>query len=216
MFEYSKNYNKIVKIRAKEGLGGVKKIVNQMTRIDLENFACLTLNNHFIDPSTGTLRELASIFLSGAKNDEGQHGYDGWRGNLPIECKPVIHYKNGSPKSANGHGSINDHSMKRHLQFTEDDLIMQQSQFFDGICAWIIEFPYTDSKFYLHMEKQLRRGDDPKENLRRVCGRFTYKHWWESPNLVIRYINKELIRESRLQITGGRYNKLLYQWLMNQ
>ena len=170
-----------------------------------------------MDPSTGTLRERASILLSGAIDDPGQHGYDASRNGLPIECKPNLHLvKNPTRKkkiSADGHGSINDHNMDRHKKFIRDGLIMQQSQFFDGICAWIIEFPYSDETFLEHIVKQLSKN---KSESGRVCGRFAYKHWWKSPMLSIPYINQSVIQEHQLHISGGYHGNRLYQWFMEQ
>jgi len=211
MINYSDNYNKVVAIRATDGQGGIVEFASKLTREELEELFVLTFEHHFMDPSTGTVRELASIILSGAENDEGQFGYDAARKGRPVECKPVSHFSYVTKNSADGHGKINEHSLNRHDKFIRDDLIMQQSQFFDGRCAWIIEFPYTDSAFSNHMVNQITRAKTG-----RVCGRFSYLQWMNCPNVVVRYINHEVIEQNRFNIVGGSRNTHLYEWLMNQ
>ncbi len=211
MTEYSDNYNKVTAIRAIDGQGGVIEFASKLTREELEDLFVLTFENHFMDPSTGTLRELASIILSGAENDEGQFGHDAAREGCPVECKPVSYSSNSTKQSADGHGKINEYSQSRHEKFLRDDLIMQQSQFFDGLCGWIIEFPYTDSVFVNHMMKQMTRTTSG-----RVCGRFSYLQWMNCPNVVVRYINHDVIRQNRFNIVGGSRKTHLYEWLMDQ
>lgn len=171
------------------------------------------LENHLQDPSTGTYRERASILLSNAEPWPGQHDYDAIRDGKPIEIKPKTYNKhpNGSKKkNANGYGSINDHSLNRHEKFLREGLIMQQSQFFDGYCAWIIEFPYEWMAD--HMVNQIANAKT------RVCGRFHYIHWIDCPDLEVKWLNKNIVEEQRKNIVGGPYKnpKLLYKWLMEQ
>ena len=211
MPEYSKQYDNIIKMRAQYG--------PEIAYRGLDELTAMAFENHFMDPSTGTQRERASILLSGAEDDPGQHGYDASRSGRPIECKPNLHFvKNPTRKkkiSADGHGSINDHNFARHKKFIRDDLIMQQSQFFDGICAWIVEFPYTDETFFNHIVKQLTQAKNRSKS-GRVCGRFSYHQWWVSPQLSIPYINKDVIQEHRLHISGGYHGNRLYKWFMDQ
>jgi len=211
MPQYSKEYDNILINRAIYG--------PELAYSGLDKLTTMAFENHYMDPSTGTQRERAAILLSGAEDDPGQHGYDASRNGQPIECKPnLIYVKNPTRKrkvSADGHGSINDHTFDRHQKFIRDDLIMQQSQFFDGICAWIVEFPYTDETFFNHMVKQLTEAKNRSKS-GRVCGRFRYLHWWTSPNLSIPYINQNVIRKHKSHISGGYHGNRLYKWFMDQ
>lgn len=178
----------------------------------LDPFTVYCLENHLMDPSTGTLRERAALWISGAELEPGQHGHDGRRGRFPIECKPRIWappQANSRKNNANGYGSINDHTWNRHEQYLQDHLIIQQSQFFGGICAWIIEFPYSYSEFIDHMEKHLHKASG------RICGRFTYLNYWDCPGIQFPYTNRKLIEQQKLNIVGGNQNRLFFSWLMD-
>ncbi len=200
MFAYSKKFLMILLNRAKFG--------SKVAYDGVDSLSTEAIEGHFTDPSTGTLRELVALMLSGAENDEGQHGYDGARGNIPIECKP-INYKGGRA-NANGHGHFNEFSQKRHDDALADGLIMQQSQFFFGDCGWVVEFPYSWIK-----EKMVKEIEICESKGRRIVARFNYLDWIDCPDLQVKYINKEVIRENRLNIVGGRFNNRLYKKLIS-
>ena len=205
------DYKEIIINRVKHGPNIYKKYLN----LD-DKYHCLLkaqIEMHLMDPSTGTLREFAALWLSNAEPVSGQHGYDGQRGDIPIECKPNLwtprKLKSLRKQNVRGSGSINDHTFGRHEKYINEGLIMQTSQFFDGICGWIIEFPYTYDKFTQHMEKQL---DKPSG---RVCGRFTYLNYFDCPDIQIHYINRRLIKKYKNDIVGGKRNEKFFKWLMN-
>lgn len=201
MFNYSDKFLSILINRAKFGMAVA---YNGLNTLEAE-----AIEGHYTDPSTGTLRELAALLLTGAENDPGQHGYDGMRDGVPIECKP-INYKGGK-NNANGHGHINDHSWTRHADFLSAGLIMQQSQFFYGDCAWIVEFPYRWIEEQMHGEIthcQRRAG--------RIVARFSYTNWIDCPDLEVRYLNKDVIVENRLNIVGGKFYNRLYDKILSK
>lgn len=201
MFTYSEKFLKILINRAK--LGAIAAYA------DLDPLVIEAIEGHYTDPSTGTLRELVALLLSGAKDDPGQHGYDGVRRGKPIECKP-INYKGGK-NNANGHGHINDHSWKRHYGALDDGLIMQQSQFFYGDCGWVVEFPYSwiNSKMAKEIAICEERG-------LRIVARFSYLDWIYCPKLKVRYINKEVIERNRLNVVGGKFHNRLYDKILSK
>lgn len=171
-----------------------------------------TFEQHYMDSSTGTLREVASLLISNADLVPGIRDYDGVRDGRFIECKPRLHTGIGI---INGSGNLNDHTIPKHEKAMDINSLMQQSQFFsDGICGWIIEFPYRHSTFVKQMEKDLHKSKG------RICGSFYYKHWIDCLDINVRYINKDIIYKNREIITGGRYkttsSPYLYQWLMEQ
>lgn len=201
MFTYSEKFLSILINRAKFGAPTAYNGVDPL--------AVEAIEGHYTDPSTGTLRELVALLLTDADNDVGQHGHDGMRDGVPIECKP-INYKGGK-KNANGHGHINDHSLKRHSGYLKDGLIMQQSQFFYGDCAWVVEFPYKWIETAMH--KEIRQCTNEH---RRIVARFSYLDWINCPDLEVKYINKVVIEKNRLNIVGGKFDKLLYSKILSK
>lgn len=174
-----------------------------------------SIETHFMDSSTGTLREWAALWVSGAEPLFKQHGHDGERDGVPIEAKPKIwRLRKKSKHTADGYGSINDLSQNRHQKALNDNLIMQQSTFFGGRIAWIIEFPYSYSVFREHLENQLSNG--MKQNRNRICGRFSYKQFCECPDVRLPYFNRKLIEKNQKNIVGGYRNNLFFSWLMDQ
>ena len=169
------------------------------------------IEQHYMDSSTGTLREVVSLWISKADLIPGRYNYDGVRDGRFIECKPTLYTGTGK---VTGSGSINDLSNNRHERFIRNNPLVQHSQFFYGILGWIIEFPYKHPTFIKQMEKDLHKTRG------RICGIFSYKHWIDCPDVTIRYINKDIINEYRENITGGSFKKVrskyLYGWLMEQ
>lgn len=169
------------------------------------------IEQHYMDSSTGTLREVVSLWLSRADLVPGRRSYDGVRGGRFIECKPTLYTGTGI---VNGSGSINDHTDDRHEKFIKSNPLVQHSQFFYGILAWIIEFPYKHPTFIKQMEKGIHKPSG------RICGDFSYKHWIDCSEVNIQYINKDIITENRRNITGGRFKDVrstyLYGWLLEQ
>lgn len=169
------------------------------------------IEQHYMDSSTGTLREVVSLWLSNAELVPGRRNYDGVRNGRFIECKPTLYTGTGT---VNGSGSINDHKDHRHKKYIKSDLLVQHSQFFYGILAWIVEFPYKHPTFIKQMEKGIHKPSG------RICGDFSYKHWIDCPDVTVQYINKDIINEYRENITGGKFKKVrskyLYGWLMEQ
>lgn len=198
---FNKKIDGIIKNRV---IHGPKKAYKNLSKLE-----ATLMENHLSDPSTGTYRERAAILLSGATALAGQFDYDAKRDGLPIECKPKT-WNTGKKANADGCGCINEHSMSRHMRFINDSLIMQQSQFFDVECAWIVEFPY--SFMADHMVKQIAKSKD------RVLGRFRYNQWIDCPDLKLQWINHSLIERNRQNIVGGpqRIPNKLYKWLMEQ
>lgn len=169
------------------------------------------IEQHYMDYSTGTLREVVSLLISNADLIPGKHDFDGIRNGTFIECKPKLYTGNGK---VDGSGSINDHSAIKHKRALNVDSLIQQSQFFHGLLGWIVEFPYKHPTFLKKMEEDLHKTAG------RICGTFFYKHWSDCSDINVRYINKDIIYENKRNITGGRYknpsSRYLYGWLMEQ
>lgn len=167
---------------------------------------------HYMDKSTGTVREEVSLWISGTIQYNKVEGpaYDGYR-LKPLHSDRPIEYIEAKPRTLKyGEGGINDHTMTRHERFIKDGLIMQGSAFFYGTLGFIFEFPYEDIKD--HMKAQILRAKG------RCVGHYSFPHWYDSRVKLI-YLNKEIIALNRESITGGKFKNpkkpVLFHWLMD-
>lgn len=184
--------------------------------------ARLAYEGHYMDPSTGTIREMVTLFLTNCmkyKPAKNEPAYDGYRIDPMhtddeieyIETKPILANPEGPAKKA-GTGCINDHTFSRHERFLQDNLVMQSSTFFsDGILGFVIEFPYADIAD--HMEMCLIKTKNS-----RGLGKFSFKTWHDK-NVKVTYLNKSAVEKNRNKVPGGKYKNpatpFLYHWLMD-
>ena len=146
------------------------------------------LLSYATDNNSSTLRELATMKYLGYKSFThklGADGIDEKTGKLKEVKPPAIRQDN---KKIATSGNFNDMTMELLEKKKDMDVIC--SLFKYNRFVYIVEFPLMD--IYKKLEKPILNA---KLGKRIVCG-FNYKDYMDSENLIIHYLNKDLIYES--------------------
>ena len=161
------------------------------------------------DPNSSTLREHITASLANCDPIAGKLGRD-------CKCKLTGDEKEIKPKNyyrstTNGGGCFNDYTRLRYLKDYAVNLPIISSLFVYGRVMYVVEY-----KFKQIADKLDKQVTDICENKGqryvRSCA-WTYEQWYNDPNLIVHYLDKDYIHEHHVKghfkIRTKLYEKLM-------
>ena len=165
-------------------------------------------NEYMSDPNSSSLREQITAAVAGCKSIPGKLGRDAIdvNGNEK-EIKP----KNYTGKRTNGGGCFNDYTRKRYEKDLCVNLPIISSLFAEGMLIYVVEFKFD--AIASRLDEQIVRVCEREGNRYvRSCS-WTYSNWIDNPDLIVHYINKDLLKEHAHYgegvVVGPFYKKLM-------
>ena len=163
---------------------------------------------YMADANSSSLREQITAAVAGCKSIPGKLGRDAIdvNGNEK-EIKP----KNFTGKRTNGGGCFNDYTRKRYEKDVNVNLPIIASLFAKGMLVYVVEFRFE--AIAARLDEQIIRICEREGNRYvRSCS-WTYSNWIDNPDLVVHYINKDLLKEHAHYgegvVVGPFYKKLM-------
>ena len=163
---------------------------------------------YMADANSSSLREQITAAVAGCKSIPGKLGRDAIdvNGNEK-EIKP----KNFTGKRTNGGGCFNDYTRKRYEKDVNVNLPIIASLFAKGMLVYVVEFRFE--AIAARLDEQIIRICEREGNRYvRSCS-WTYSNWIDNPDLIVHYINKDLLKEhahySEGVVVGPLYKKLM-------
>ncbi len=147
-------------------------------------------SEYMSDANSSSLREQITAAVAGCKSIPGKLGRDAIDidGNEK-EVKP----KNYTGKRTNGGGCFNDYTRKRYEKDLYVNLPIISSLFAEGMLIYVVEFKFES--IANRLDEQIVRVCEREGNRYvRSCS-WTYSNWIDNPDLVVHYINKDLLKE---------------------
>ena len=164
---------------------------------------------YMADANSSSLREQITAAVAGCKSLPGKLGRDAIDINgHEKEVKP----KNYTTKRHNGGGCFNDYTRKRYEKDLSVNLPIIASLFAEGMLIYVVEFKFESIADRLD-EQIIRVCEREGNRYVRSCS-WTYSNWIDNPDLVVHYINKDLLKE-HYQYGEGVVVGPLYKKLMN-
>lgn len=161
------------------------------------------------DSNSSTLREHITAEIAGCDPIPGKLGRDcvDRETKEEKEVKP----KNYTSKASNGSGCFNDYTRLRYLKDIAVDLPIIQSYFVYGKLQYVLEYRFKTIAPVL--DKQItKKCEHDGQKYVRSCS-WTYKDYIDDPNLIVHYIDKELIEGNQapkqFKIVTPFYKKLM-------
>ena len=160
------------------------------------------------DPNSSSLREQITAAVAGCKTIPGKLGRDAIDINgIEKEIKP----KNYSGKRTNGGGCFNDYTRKRYERDLNVNLPIISSLFAEGMLIYVVEFKFD--AIATRLDEQITRICEGEGNRYvRSCS-WSYANWIDNADLIVHYINKDLMKEHYQYgegvVVGPFYKKLL-------
>ena len=165
-------------------------------------------NEYMSDANSSSLREQITAAVAGCKSIPGKLGRDAIdvNGNEK-EIKP----KNYTGKRTNGGGCFNDYTRKRYEKDLCVNLPIISSLFAEGVLIYVVEFKFEC--IANRLDEQIVRVCEREGNRYvRSCS-WTYSNWIDNPDLIVHYINKDLLKEHAHYgegvVVGPFYKKLM-------
>ena len=165
-------------------------------------------SEYMSDANSSSLREQITAAVAGCKSIPGKLGRDAIDidGNEK-EVKP----KNYTGKRTNGGGCFNDYTRKRYEKDLYVNLPIISSLFAEGMLIYVVEFKFES--IANRLDEQIVRVCEREGNRYvRSCS-WTYSNWIDNPDLVVHYINKDLLQEHYQYgegvVVGPFYKKLM-------
>ena len=160
------------------------------------------------DSNSSTLREQITAAVAGCKSIPGKLGRDAIDINgVEKEIKP----KNYTTQRHNGGGCFNDYTRKRYEKDCNVNLPIIASLFAKGMLIYVVEFRFEAIANRLN-EQIIRVCEGEGNRYVRSCS-WTYSNWIDNPDLVVHYINKDLLKEHYQYgegvVVGPFYKKLM-------
>ena len=160
------------------------------------------------DPNSSSLREQITAAVAGCKTIPGKLGRDAIDVNgKEKEVKP----KNFTGKRTNGGGCFNDYTRKRYEKDLCVNLPIISSLFAEGMLIYVVEFKFDAIADRLD-EQIIRVCEREGNRYVRSCS-WTYSNWIDNPDLIVHYINKDLLKEHAHYgegvVVGPFYKKLM-------
>jgi len=160
------------------------------------------------DSNSSTLREQITAAVAGCKSIPGKLGRDAIDINgVEKEIKP----KNYTTQRHNGGGCFNDYTRKRYEKDCNVNLPIIASLFAKGMLIYVVEFRFEAIANRLN-EQIIRVCEGEGNRYVRSCS-WTYANWIDNPDLVVHYINKDLLKEyyqyGEGVVVGPFYKKLM-------
>ena len=163
---------------------------------------------YMADANSSSLREQITAAVAGCKSIPGKLGRDAIdvNGNEK-EIKP----KNFTGKRTNGGGCFNDYTRKRYEKDVNVNLPIIASLFAKGMLVYVVEFRFE--AIAARLDEQIIRICEREGNRYvRSCS-WTYSNWIDNPDLIVHYINKDLLKEHAHYgegvVVGPFYKKLM-------
>ena len=163
---------------------------------------------YMADANSSSLREQITAAVAGCKSIPGKLGRDAIDVNgHEKEVKP----KNYTGKSTNGGGCFNDYTRKRYEKDLSVNLPIIASLFAEGMLIYVVEFKFESIASRLN-DQIVRICEEQRNRYVRSCS-WTYSNWIDNPDLVVHYINKDLLKEHYQYgegvVVGPLYKKLI-------
>ena len=165
-------------------------------------------SEYMSDANSSSLREQITAAVAGCKSIPGKLGRDAIDidGNEK-EIKP----KNYTGKRTNGGGCFNDYTRKRYEKDLNVNLPIIASLFAEGMLIYVVEFKFESIADRLD-EQIIRVCEREGNRYVRSCS-WTYSNWIDNPDLIVHYINKDLLKEHYQYgegvVVGPLYKKLI-------
>ena len=163
---------------------------------------------YMADANSSSLREQITAAVAGCKTIPGKLGRDAIDINgVEKEIKP----KNFTGKRTNGGGCFNDYTRKRYERDLNVNLPIISSLFAEGMLIYVVEFKFD--AIATRLDEQITRICEGEGNRYvRSCS-WTYANWIDNADLIVHYINKDLLKEHYQYgegvVVGPFYKKLL-------
>ena len=163
---------------------------------------------YMADANSSSLREQITAAVAGCKSIPGKLGRDAIDVNgHEKEVKP----KNYTGKRTNGGGCFNDYTRKRYEKDLNVNLPIISSLFAEGMLIYVVEFKFES--IANRLDEQIVRVCEREGNRYvRSCS-WTYSNWIDNPDLIVHYINKDLLKEHYQYgegvVVGPLYKKLI-------
>ena len=163
---------------------------------------------YMADANSSSLREQITAAVAGCKSLPGKLGRDAIDINgREKEIKP----KNFTGKRTNGGGCFNDYTRKRYEKDLCVNLPIISSLFAEGMLIYVVEFKFESIANRLD-EQIIRVCESEGNRYVRSCS-WTYSNWIDNPDLIVHYINKDLLKEHAHYgegvVVGPFYKKLM-------
>ena len=163
---------------------------------------------YMADSNSSSLREQITAAVAGCKSIPGKLGRDAIDVNgHEKEVKP----KNYTGKRTNGSGCFNDYTRKRWEKDCNVNLPIIASLFAKGVLIYVVEFKFECIANRLD-EQIIRVCEREGNRYVRSCS-WTYSNWIDNPDLIVHYINKDLLKEHYQYgegvVVGPFYKKLM-------
>ena len=163
---------------------------------------------YMADANSSSLREQITAAVAGCKSLTGKLGRDAIDINgREKEIKP----KNFTGKRTNGGGCFNDYTRKRYEKDLCVNLPIISSLFAEGMLIYVVEFKFESIASRLN-DQIVRICEEQRNRYVRSCS-WTYSNWIDNPDLVVHYINKDLLKEHAHYgegvVVGPFYKKLM-------
>ena len=163
---------------------------------------------YMADANSSSLREQITAAVAGCKSLPGKLGRDAIDINgREKEVKP----KNFTGKRTNGGGCFNDYTRKRYEKDLNVNLPIIASLFAEGMLIYVVEFKFESIADRLD-EQIIRVCEREGNRYVRSCS-WTYSNWIDNPDLIVHYINKDLLKEHAHYgegvVVGPFYKKLM-------
>tara|TARA_B100000963_G_C22636245_1_gene677782 strand:+ start:4353 stop:4946 length:594 start_codon:yes stop_codon:yes gene_type:complete len=147
-------------------------------------------NEYMADSNSSSLREQITAAVAGCKTIPGKLGRDAIDINgIEKEIKP----KNYTGKRTNGSGCFNDYTRNRYERDLSVNLPIISSLFAEGMLIYVVEFKFDSISNRLN-DQIVRICEEQGNRYVRSCS-WTYAHWIDDPDLIVHYINKDLLKE---------------------
>ena len=165
-------------------------------------------SEYMSDANSSSLREQITAAVAGCKSLPGKLGRDAIDINgREKEIKP----KNFTGKRTNGGGCFNDYTRKRYEKDLCVNLPIISSLFAEGMLIYVVEFKFESIANRLN-DQIVRICEEQGNRYVRSCS-WTYSNWIDNPDLIVHYINKDLLKEhshySEGVVVGPLYKKLM-------
>ena len=162
------------------------------------------------DSNSSSMREQITTAVAGCITITGKLGRDAVDPikNIEKEVKP----KNwNGKKRTDGSGCFNDYTRKRYEKDLNVNLPIIASLFAKGMLIYVVEFKFETIAQRLS-DQILRICEEQGNRYVRSCS-WTYRNWIDDPDLIVHYINKDLLKEHYQYgegvVVGPLYKKLM-------
>lgn len=177
------------------------------------------LTAYMNDKNSSSLREFITVSVAGYEHNAKKLGYNGYKHNSSIggsrigcEAKPknIVTADNENEqtkiKKLNGEGNFSDYTPERLEKDLKEKLNMLSSGFIDGELQYILEYPFKVLKKGLieQLPKERKKGEYKRS------ANFNFKHYKDSSDLKIIYINKQAILRNEKY-----FNKEFFKFLID-